>query len=649
MLNAVLTCAFVCVSSVMSAPLSEPAWAGAVRPVPASAVEAEGFWSERIDRVHRVTIPHIFEQCERTGRIENFEVAARRRPGGHQGYVFNDSDVYKLIEGVAGVLAVRPDPALESRVDALIASIAAAQEPDGYLYTSRTILDPAHMPLGGKERWSDMAHGHELYCAGHLYEAAVAYHQVTGKRALLDVALRNAELVRRVFGPGKNPHPCGHPEIELALVRLADHTGRREFLELAAFFLDTRGRLEGRVAFGEYAQDHLPLSQQTEIVGHAVRGAYLFAGLTDVGLRTGDRERIDASQRLWHDMVSTKLSLTGGVGSRAANEGFGSPFELPNADAYNETCAAIAVAMWSHRLFLARAHAEHADLVERVIYNAFHSGWGLSGDRFFYPNPLASPGAERAGWFKCACCPPNVCRFVPSIPGMAYARSERELYVVQFIAGRAEVPLAAGPVVVTQRTEYPWQGVVTIQVEPAAVQPFDLLVRIPGWARGQAAPGGLYRFTDPEPPQPTIAVNGTPITRTTERGFVRLSREWKPGDTVTLDLPMPPRRVQADPRVAACRGYVALQRGPMVYAVEGLDHPGHEPTSLVLDPAPLAQEHRPGLLGGVTVLTGRARTGPTDAPLMAIPYYAWANRGRTPMAVWLAAPPESSPAQPSNP
>lgn len=609
----------------------------------------DGFWSPRIERIRRVTLPHSFRQCEQTGRFANFDVAAGRRKGGMSGFFFNDSDVYKLIEGAAYILALERDPELEALCDGVIDSIAAAQEPDGYLYTARTIFDPQRPPPGGKERWSDMAMGHELYCAGHLYEAGVAYFQATGKRTLLDVALRNAELVASVFGPGKNTNPCGHPEIELALVRLADVTGERKYLDLARFFLETRGRADGRRLFGEYAQDHAPILEQKEIVGHAVRAAYLYAGLTDVGLRSGDRAFIDAAARLWDEMVATKLYVTGGIGSRASNEGFGEAFELPNGSAYSETCAAIACAMWSHRLFLATGESRYMDLVERIIYNAFHSGWSLSGDRFFYPNPLASGGRRRAEWFACACCPPNICRFVPSIPGMAYATADREVFVNLYLGGTVSIGAGGDRLLFTQRTDYPWNGRVEIEVERPGMREFDLVLRIPGWARGEPIPGGPYRIVGDTASAPSITVNGETVTPTIDKGYARLSRAWKAGDVVVLELPMPVLRLVADERIAACRGRVALQRGPVVYCFEGVDQGAGDVRSLLLDDGPFHAEAAPDLLGGVTVLRGTARpvsrtlagglaTG-EPIPVTAIPYYAWANRGETSMAVWMATEP----------
>ncbi|MEW6250855.1 MAG: beta-L-arabinofuranosidase domain-containing protein [Planctomycetota bacterium] len=695
----------------------QPAGDYPIRAVPFTAVQVDdAFWSPRLEINRKVTIPYAFKKCEETGRIENFVVAARRlaaagkanedpaagkagtkaagradakaMPGagqkaeeaaggsteqgsqakvdGFQGIFFNDSDVYKVIEGAAYALAMHPDPQLEQYCDGVIAKIAAAQEPDGYLYTARTIMDAKHPPPGGKERWSDVAQGHELYCVGHMYEAAVAYAAATGKRQLLEVAIKNADLVASVFGPGRKPHPCGHPEIEIGLVRLYRATGERKYLELAKFFIDTRGRADGRALYGEYAQDHKPLVEQTEVVGHAVRAAYLYAGMADVAALTGGRDgagslggqREDAAptgarayvaalDRLWQDLVGTKLYLTGGIGAHGSNEGFGAGYELPNASAYNETCAAIANALWQQRLWLTHGDAKYVDVLERVIYNGFLSGWSLGGDRFFYPNPLESRGAERAEWFGCACCPPNVVRFVPSIAGYIYAHRGHELYVNLFIGSETKVPLAGTDVHVRQRTRYPWTGEVEIIVSPATPGRFVLRVRIPGWARGEVVPGDLYRFADECAERAVLKVNGALVEMKLDGGYAVLDREWKSGDKVALSLPMPVRRVAAHAKVQADAGRVALQRGPLVYCFEGVDQPeGRDPRAMLLEGAEFGAAYRGDLLNGVMTLTGKARLVNRGADggvrrgaefaAVAIPYYAWANRGRTPMAVWIA-------------
>lgn len=631
-----------------------------IQAVPFTDVKVEdGFWSPRLEVNRRVTIPYAFKMCEETGRIENFEVAAGRKQGGMKGYCFNDSDVYKVIEGAAYSLAIHPDPKLEEYCDRLIDTIAAAQEPDGYLYCSRTIMDPKNPPRGGKERWSDMAHGHELYCAGHLYEAAVAYRAATGKRRLLDVAIKNADLVVSIFGPGKNPHPCGHPEIEIALVKLYRETGTRAYLDLAKFFIDTRGKSAGRALYGEYSQDHSPLLEQKTAVGHAVRAAYLFAGMADVAAMTGERPYIEAIGRLWDDVVGTKMYLTGGIGSRGSNEGFGEAYELPNASAYSETCASIASAMWNHRMLLTHGDAKYADALERVVYNAFLSGWSLKGDRFFYPNPLESPrGAPRQAWFACACCPSNVVRFVPSVPGYVYARRGNDLYVNLFIGGEASVGLDSGEVRVRQQTGYPWDGGVLLSINPERPARFAVRVRIPGWARGEAVPGGLYRFTESFEERPSLTVNQKPVDYRLDKGYAVVEREWKAGDSISLILPMPVRRVAADQRISQTIGKVAFQRGPLVYCFEGKDQLDPEVLSFVVDERtaflpwsyPTGGGNMIGLRGRAKAVTRKLGGGVEigeEIEATAIPYFAWANAEPSPMTVWVATDPSAANPKPA--
>lgn len=615
---------------------------------------ADPFWTPRLQRNREVTIPHDLEQCWRTQRIDNFLVAGKQKPGGMTGYFFNDSDVYKVVEGAAHELRRRRDPALEARIDEIVDAIAAAQEPDGYLYTSRTIGDPDNPPLGGPERWSNMDHGHELYNVGHLYEAAVAYAAATGKAKLLAVAQKNAELVLATFGPEGNPYPCGHPEIELGLLALHRHTGEQRYLDQARWFLDARGRTtRGRHLFGEYSQDHAPLLQQDAIVGHAVRAAYLLAAAAEVGRITGAADYVAVSARLWDDMAGSQVYLTGGIGSQGSNEGFGARFQLPNRTGYGETCASIANALWSQRLFLATGEARYLDMVEAVLFNAFHSGWSLSGDRFFYPNPLESRGAERQAWFACACCPPNVARFVPQIPGLCWATSPGAIWLTQFLGGETELTVDGLAVRTTLESRYPWDGALRLRIDPAEPREFALRVRIPGWTGTLALPGGLYRHVGVDAPQPKFRLNGAALRLQSEDGWAVVHRRWQQGDVLELELPMPVRRVHSSDRVTANRGLVALRRGPLIYCCEGIDQPQPEVRALVLpDAAAMRAEHRDDLLGGVTVLhtTGRVLQRNLDGsttlgepvPVQAIPYFAWANRGRTPMAVWLAREPAAA-------
>lgn len=618
----------------------------ALTPVPFTEVRFEDeFWAPRIETNRSVTVPYCFRKSEETGRISNFAKAGGLVPGGFEGIYYNDSDVYKIIEGAAYSLAARPDPKLDAYLDDLIATIAAAQREDGYLNTFHTLAEP-------ENRWGNIKDKHELYCAGHLFEAAVAHHRATGKRTLLDVALKLADHIDAVFGPGKRTDPPGHQEIEIGLVRLYDLTGEERYLDLANFFLEQRGRHEGRPNYGRYAQDHLPVTEQDEPVGHAVRAMYMYCGMADVAALTNNRSYLDALDRLWRDEVDTKLYLTGGIGARRHGEAFGDDYELPNDTAYNETCAAIGNAMWNHRMNLLSGDARYADVVERVIHNGFLAGVSLDGNRFFYPNPLSSHGSyHRSPWFDCSCCPVNVVRFVPSLPGYAYARDEEGVYVNLFVQGEATVPIRGEDVTIRQETRYPWDGRVTMTVEPTTAREFSLNVRIPGWARNRPVPSDLYRYENPEVAEAwSIAVNGEPIRiDSLDDGYASIERTWSPGDTVTLNLPMPIRLVRAHEKVEADRGRVAIERGPIVYCVEAVDAGGKVRNLYLPDDLDLRTEHRPDLLGGVTVVTGTARARvrvddgsveTRDVPFTAIPYYAWDHREAGEMAVWLPTEPE---------
>ena len=478
------------------------------------------FWAPRLETNRQVTVPYCFEKCEQTGRISNFAKAGGLQEGQFEGIYFNDSDLYKVIEGAAYSLQNRPDPELEAYVDDVIDQIAAAQWPDGYLYTYYSI------PRQPEKRWTNLAAMHELYCAGHFFEAAAAYYQATGKRKILDVAVRLADHIDSVFGPNKRYDVPGHEEIEIGLVRLYRVTGRQRYLDLAKFFLDERGNAAHReTLYGLYCQDHLPVTQQSRAVGHAVRAGYLYCGMADVAALVGDAVYVAAIDRLWEDVLTGKTYLTGGIGARHGGEAFGEAYELPNESAYNETCAAIANAMWNHRLFLLHGHARYIDVLERIIYNGFLSGVALEGNRFFYPNPLASDGGyERSPWFGCACCPVNIVRFVPSIPGYVFAAGDRTAYINLYVGGAGTVRLARGSVRLEQKTRYPWDGRVAIRVEPHGDREFAIALRIPGWARDEAVPSDLYRFLSPSDEQAVVRLNGQKQPFELEGGYVVLRR-----------------------------------------------------------------------------------------------------------------------------
>jgi hypothetical protein len=552
-------------------------------------------------------------------------------------YPFDDTDAYKAIEGASYVLSMQPDAALEQQLDGWIARIAAAQEPDGYLYTFRTMHpdSPGHEWVG-QQRWEkDPELSHELYNAGHLYESGVAHFQATGKRTLLDVCLKNAELLWRDFGDGKRRLAPGHQIVEMGLVKLYRVTGDRRWLRLAQIFLDARGP-----GGPTYNQRHKLVIDQDEAVGHAVRANYMYAGMADVAALTGDQRYFQAIQKIWGNVVTKKLYLTGGVGALAKGEAYGADYELP-ADGYNETCAALALMMWNHRMFLLTGDAKYMDVFERTAFNGFLSGVSVSGDRFFYPNPLAYDGAAknnhghagRAPWFGCACCPPNLMRTLASLTGYFYAVRNGAVYVNFYAQSEGEAKVAGTAVKLTQTTDYPWSGAVKLTVSPDKPAKFTVRLRIPGWAQGWPVPSDLYSYAGLGAPAWRVLVAGTPVTAQPEHGYVSITREWRSGDTVELDLPMRVHQVLGNPNIAATRGQVALERGPVVYCVEEIDQQ-ITPGSLA---APLAITTRwqPALLGGVTVLD---ITGHATRPLLAIPYFAWNNRGLAPMTVWLPQP-----------
>jgi len=612
----------------------------AITPVPLTAVRVtDSFWAPKIDINRTVTIPHILEENESTGRVDNFRKAAHTIDGTYKGHRYDDTDIYKIIESASYSLAASPDPALDKKIDDLIAIVAAAQEPDGYVYAART-ADPQHpAPGAGPERWSWLHTSHELYNQGHLYEAAVAHVQATGKRTLLNVAIKSADLVCRTFGPNARRDVPGHEEIELALVKLYRVTGDRKYLDESKFFLDQRGREHNpplhEFPVGDpfrmyndlvYRQDQKPAAEQTTAVGHAVRATYLYSGMTDAATLLDDGPLGRAVDALWSDVVSKKMYLTGGLGAVGGTEAFGDDYVLPNR-AYAETCASVGGLLWYHRMFLRTGEAKYYDTFERTLYNGLLSGVSLSGDRFFYQNPLVSTGrVEREPYFDVSCCPANLSRLIGELPGLIYATRGRDIYVNLFVGSTARID----DVTLTQQTDYPWNGHITLRVDTARPASFALAVRVPDWARGEASPGGLYRFARSADASHsiTISVNGKPTPLTIDRGYARINRGWKKGDVVTLDLPMAIERVAADDRVLEDRGKTAIQRGPIVYCLEGVDNAGHVLDRSLPADAPLAHHFDRALLGGVEVVTGEGIT--------AVPYYAWNNRGRGEMTVWIA-------------
>jgi DUF1680 family protein len=633
----------------------QPARDYPVKPVPFTSVHFNDvFWAPRIEVNRTVTIPFAFQQDEDSKRVYNFERAAKALLGETledkkaPGYPFDDTDVYKVIEGASYALSVAPDPKLDAYVDSLIAKIAAAQEKDGYLYTTRAI-DPEHPhPWAGTKRWElEKVDSHELYDAGHLFEAAAAHYQATGKRNLLDVALKEATLLENTFGPGKASIWPGHQITEMGLAKLYRVSGHQGYVDLAKFMLDVRGPDGSRGAGRTYNQSHKKVTEQTEAVGHAVRATYMYSGMADVAALTGDNSYVNAIDKIWDNVAGRKLYITGGIGARGAGEAFGDNYELPNMSAYNETCAAVGNDYWNQRLFLLHADARYIDVMERTLYNGLISGVSLDGKTFFYPNPLESNGQHaRSPWFGVACCPGNITRFLASVPGYVYGQRNDQLYVNLFVASSADIAMDNGrKVKVTQSTRYPWDGAVKMTVAPDQPAKLAIHVRIPGWARNEPVPSDLYRFTDQTSEQPVLKVNGRAVAMKLDKGYVALDRTWKAGDTIELSLPMPVRRVSANDLVAADKGRVALQRGPLVYALEWADNTDGKVRNLMLpDGAKLTASWHPELLKGVETIQGRAISLKEDGKgsvvkaeqeITAIPYYAWANRGRGQMMVWI--------------
>jgi len=627
---------------------SAAVWAGEIkdypiRPVPFTSVRVEDtFWSPRMETNRVTTVWYDFKKCEETGRIDNFAKAGKLMPGEFRGTPFDDSDVFKVIEGAAYTLTLHPDAKLDKYLDDLIVKIAAAQEPDGYLYTARTIDPKCRLDFFGPTRWSKLAGSHELYNQGHLYEAAVAHFQGTGKRSLLNVALKSADLICKTFGPapGQLQEPPGHEEIEIGLVKLFRTTGERKYLDQAKFFCDIRGRADTHKLRGAYQQDHKPITEQDEAVGHSVRAGYFYCGVADVAALTGDSSYVAAIDRLWDNVVGKKIHLTGGIGALPDGEAFGANYDLPNATAYLETCAAIANALWNERMFLLHGDGRYLDILERVIYNGFLSGVALTGDKFFYPNPLESDGkasfnmgsCERAPWFGCSCCPVNDARFIPEIANFIYATRGDEVFVNLFIGGSAKLDVAGKPVELRMATSYPRDGKVTVTVTVPEPGKFTLNVRIPGWARNQPFPSDLYRYDDGINPKVKLAVNARTTPVNLEKGFAKITRTWNSGDVVTLILPTPVRRVIAHPAVVADRGRFAIERGPLVYCAEGADNGGRVLDKILAGNTRFQTDWHPEVLGGVVLL--RVSTPETKNPLTLIPYYAWCHRGPGEMRVW---------------
>ena len=538
-----------------------------IDPVPFTSVKVtDSFWGQRLNASREVTIPLAFSKCEETGRYQNFVNAAHPsdtiKVGG---LAFDDTDVYKTIEGASYLLQTYPDKKLAKYIDSVLVIVAAAQEPDGYLYTSRT-MNPKHPhEWAGSKRWEKVEDlSHEFYNLGHMVEGAIAHYQATGKKNFLNIAIRYADCVCREIGTGEGQQirVPGHQIAEMALAKLYLVTGDKKYLDQAKFFLDQRGYSRT----DEYSQAHKPVVQQDEAVGHAVRAAYMYAGMADVAALTGDTAYIHAIDRIWDNIVGKKYYITGGIGATAAGEAFGKNYELPNMSAYCETCAAIGNVYVNYRLFLLHGESKYYDVLERTLYNGLISGVSLDGGGFFYPNPLESMGQhQRQPWFGCACCPSNICRFIPSLPGYIYAVKDKDVYVNLFMSNTSDLKVGGKAVSIEQTTQYPWNGDITIGINKNSAGQFNLKVRIPGWVRGQVVPSDLYTYSDGKRLKYTVKVNGEAVQNELKDGYFCIDRRWKKGDKVEVHFDMEPRIVKANNKVEADRGRIAVERGPIVY------------------------------------------------------------------------------------
>lgn len=630
----------------------------AITPVSFTKVKlTDRFWSPKIETNRTVTIPASFARCENTGRVKNFEMAAAKSGKFSTKFPFDDTDIYKTIEGASYSLAVHPDPQLDHYLDSIITIVGKAQEPDGYLYTARTI-DPQHPhPWSGPERWvKENELSHELYNSGHLFEAAAAHYQATGKRNFLNIALKNADLLVKTFGPGKRHVAPGHEIVEMGLVRLYRITGKKDYLNLAKFFIDERGKRTydknstDEWKNGMYWQDDKPVTDQDEAEGHAVRAMYLYSGMADVAALTGDQEYINAIDKIWNNMVSKKIYVQGGIGAVPSGERFGSNYELPNISAYNETCAAVGNVFWNERMFLLHGDSKYFDVLEKVLYNGLISGVGLDGKSFFYTNAMQinsnsvkNKDAEpaRSGWFECSCCPTNLARLLPAIPGYIYAQKNDAVFINLFMNSKADLTINQKPVQIIQQNNYPWNGLLKFTLLPEKSQQFTMKIRIPGWVENEAIPSNLYAFENQKPTAVSIKINGKTITYAMENGYAVISRKWNKNDQLSVDLPMQVRKVMANDQLKEDANKVALQRGPIVYCAEWKDNNGEVSNIVIPQNAVFSASFHPDMLNGLTVLKGEVlkedsvnQNKAKPVQLTAIPYYSWANRGKGEMTVW---------------
>ena len=628
-----------------------------IDPVPFTSVKVtDNFWGQRLQASREVTIPLAFSKCEETGRYENFVKAAHPSDTYKvEGFSFDDTDVYKTIEGASYSLQTYPDKKLQKYIDSVLVIVAGAQEPDGYLYTARTVNPKHPHNWAGKERWVAVENlSHEFYNLGHMIEGAVAHYQATGKRNFLDIAIKYADCVCREIGngPQQKKYVPGHQIAEMALVKLYMVTGDKKYLDQAKFFLDTRGYTSRKDA---YSQAHKPVVEQDEAVGHAVRAVYMYSGMADVAAITGDSSYIKAIDKIWDNIVSKKIYITGGIGAHHAGEAFGNNYELPNLSAYCETCAAIGNVYMNYRLFLLHGDAKYFDVLERTLYNGLISGVSLDGGSFFYPNPLSSNGKySRKPWFGCACCPSNVSRFIPSLPGYVYAVKNDQVYVNLYLSNKAELKVDKKKILLEQETGYPWNGDIRLKITQGN-QDFTMKLRIPGWVRGNVLPGDLYSYADNQKPAYQVSVNGQTVESDVNDGYLSIARKWKKGDVVEVHFDMIPRIVKANPKVEADHGRVAVERGPIVYCAEWPDNRFNVHSILLNQHPQFKVTDKPELLYGIRQITTDAQAlsydkagklVTKDVELTLIPYYAWAHRGEGDMEVWLPIDVSATSAQP---
>ena len=604
------------------------------------------FWLPVIRRVQENTIPYALEKCRQEGRLDNFLIAGGEMKGEVKGQMpFDDTDVYKIIEGASMSLISAPNPELERRLDKIVEIIAKGQEADGYLTTWRTI-NPKKPPASWVKvvegrRWESLAFSHELYNAGHLYEAAYAHYTATGKKNFLDIAYKNADLIVKTFGDGEGQIAAvpGHQIIETGLIKLYYASGKEKYLTLAKYFLDNRGRpehhkLNADYLSAAYSQDHKPVIDQDEVVGHAVRAMYMYAAMTDISVLMNDKAYGLAVDKLWQNMVGNKIYLTGGIGAKHEGEAFGANYELPNLTAYNETCAAIGSVCWNHRLHCKTGRVEYIDVMERTLYNGLLAGLSSDGTHFFYPNPLESNGkyafnqgaCSRKDWFDCSCCPTNLIRFLPSVAGLLYSKSSDTVYVNLYAGSEALVPLENTTLKIRQETQYPWSGAVNIHISSTKNVPAVLKLRVPSWVRNEVLPGHLYAYVDEKSDPPRVKINGKPIESAVKDGYLVLERSWK-DDKISLEFPMIPRRVVADPQITEDKGKIALEYGPLVYAFEQIDQKTDLEQLYIAASETFSPKMQNDLLGGVITLSSQRSR--------AVPYYSWSNRGVGKMKVWL--------------